>query len=210
MTIIHPNPRVTLELCPERVALWRERATMFLADLHLGRSTAMPAEQSLAAQQTLVRLSATILRYAVERIVILGDAFHMRRTYTPEVVRDITDWRARHPSLQVLLVRGNHERILGDPPAPLGMTCVDPGYSEEEMMFVHEPRSVDGYTIGAHLHPCILVPSTRVAAQAVPCFVIGSHYLVLPAFEDQLPGRLIQHRPDETYAYIQNGAVIVQ
>jgi DNA ligase-associated metallophosphoesterase len=210
MTVIQPLPGITLELCPERVVSWQAVATVFVADLHLGRSTAIPTEYSPATRTTLQRLSTVIERYAAKRLIILGDAFHMRRSYSAEIVRDVREWRERWRSVDIVLVRGNHERVLGDPPAELGFRCVDPGYVESGLMCVHEPRTVDDYTIGAHLHPSILVPSTRVAAQAVPCFVIGTNYLVLPAFEDLLPGRLIRRRPDETYAYIQQGAVYTQ
>ena len=210
MTLLHPLPDITLRLCPERAALWLERATLFVADLHLGRTAAPAADHAGAVDRTLERLHAVVQQYAAKRLVILGDAFHMRRSYTTEVLERVTHWRTSLAALDIVLVRGNHERILGDPPTTLQITCVDPGYSEDGMMFVHEPRSVDGYTIGAHLHPCVLVPSTRVAAQAVPCFVIGKQYLVLPAFEDQLPGRIIHHRPDETYAAIQDGAVFLK
>ncbi len=210
MTTIHPTTFVTLVLCPERVVWWAQQKTIFVADLHLGRAAMPPHVANTTAIQTLERLTAIVRRYDAQRIVFLGDLFHMKRQYNADLLSVVTAWREQFPTLDLLLVRGNHERVLGDPPVQLNITCVDPGYTVEGLTFLHEPRTTDGYTLCAHLHPCILVPSVRVAAEAVPCFVIGNTYLVIPAFEDLVPGRIIPHRADESYAYIQNGAVVTQ
>ena len=210
MTIIRPTTTVELELCAERAVWWARQKTLFLADLHLGRVNVPSHGEDALLAQTLLRIRAVIDRYHAERVVILGDMFHMKRHYNQELLQRVCEWRAALCSTVFLLVRGNHERVLGDPPAELCITSVDPGYSEEGMTFVHEPRVSERFTLCAHLHPNILIPSLRVAAEAVPCFVIGRSYLVLPAFEDTLPGRIIPHRSDETYAYIQNGTVVLK
>ena len=207
MTTIQPTPTIELELCPERAVWWARQRTMFVADLHLGRVPSTCVGDDALIRQTLARLTSAVRRYDAQRIVFLGDMFHMKRHYNAELLAIMSDWRAHVASLVLILVRGNHERVLGDPPASLDLNCVDPGYSEEGMTYLHEPRSMDGYTLCAHLHPSILVPSARVAAEAVPCFVIGQSYLVVPAFEDLVPGRIIPKRADESYAYIQHGTV---
>ena len=207
MTTIHPTQSIELELCPERAVWWAHQRTLFVADLHLGRVLSPSCDEIKLIRHTLHRVTSVVRRYDAQRIVCLGDMFHMKRHYNAELAAMMCDWRAHVSGVVVLLVRGNHERVLGDPPASLGISCVDPGYSEEGMTFLHEPRSLQGYSLCAHLHPSILVPSARVAAEAVPCFVIGQSYLVVPAFEDLVPGRIIPKRADESYAYIQHGTV---
>jgi DNA ligase-associated metallophosphoesterase len=207
MTTIQPTPHIDLELCPERAVWWARQRTLFVADLHLGRVPSASLGDDTLIRQTLTRLTTVVRRYDAQRIVFLGDMFHMKRHYNAELLAIVSAWRMHLSSLVLLLVRGNHERVLGDPPASLELTCVDPGYCEEGMTYLHEPRIPTGYTLCAHLHPSILVPSARVAAEAVPCFVIGQSYLVIPAFEDLVPGRIIPQRADESYAFIRHGTV---
>jgi len=209
MTIIHPTPGIALELCAERAVWWEHQKTIFVADLHIGRS-AFGNQDEASIHHSLERLRILVEHHRATRIVFLGDMFHMKKNYNATVLRIVAAWREKLRNVIMLLVRGNHERVLGDPPPELAITCVDPGYSEEGLTFLHEPRHSDTYTLCAHLHPNILVPSTRVAAEAVPCFVLGPSYLVLPAFDDLQPGRIIPHRDDESYAYIQNGLVVMQ
>ncbi|MFM2310204.1 MAG: hypothetical protein RLY87_2326 [Chloroflexota bacterium] len=209
MTIIRPTPTLEFELCAERTLWWPQQKTLFLADLHLGRALPSDGAEALL-HHTLTRISTAIKRYNASRVVILGDMFHMKRHYNQELLQRVRDWRETIRPTDMMLVRGNHERVLGDPPAELDITCVDPGYCEDTVTFLHEPRVTESFTLCAHLHPNILVPSQRVAAEAVPCFVLGTSYIVLPAFEDTLPGRIIPNRSDESYAYIQHGLVVFQ
>jgi len=208
--IIYPTASLVLELCVERAIWWAQHKTIFVADLHLGRSSPVTPQDAAPILHSLARISALVEQYSATRVVFLGDMFHMKRNYNEYVLRIVAEWRKNLHDVQIILVRGNHERVLGDPPPELHIDCVDPGYSEAGLTFLHEPRHSDHYSLCAHLHPNILVPSTRVAAEAVPCFVLGSSYLVLPAFDDLQPGRIIRKMPDEAYAYIQNGQVVMQ
>lgn len=209
MIQINPTPTLEFTLGPERTVWWAQQKILFFADLHLGRALPSDGDEALL-QQSLGRISDAIEHYGATRVVILGDMFHMKRQYNQELVHRVRAWRDTLRTTEFLLVRGNHERVLGDPPAELQITCVDPGYTEATVTFLHEPRVTERFTLCAHLHPNILVPSQRVAAEAVPCFVIGKTYLVLPAFEDTLPGRIIPRRADESYAYIRHGTVVRQ
>jgi len=166
MTIIRPLPTIELALCAERAVWWADQKTLFVADLHLGRSAVASAGEDTVLVQSLNRMRTLISRYHADRVVILGDMFHMKRHYNQDLLRMVFDWRASLDQTQFLLVRGNHERVLGDPPEALQITCVDPGYTEHGLMFLHEPRVTAQYTLCAHLHPNILVPSLRVAAEA--------------------------------------------
>jgi metallophosphoesterase superfamily enzyme len=141
-------------------------------------------------------------------LLFLGDVFHMRNAYHPDVVHVFDAWRASHTKIEMTLVRGNHERAMGDPPSQLRLQCVNPGYEEGGVTFLHEPRHMSTFTMCAHLHPCLLVPTDRAIATTVPCFVWNQEYLYMPAFEDAIPGRVISRRFDEQYACIHNQKVV--
>lgn len=206
--IIHPQPHLEFHLLPMRALYWPHRQMVIIADLHLGR--VMPRMPKIVenVQQTLLRVSEVLQHTNVNRLLFLGDVFHMRNTYHQELVGHFERWRATVAHVEMILVRGNHERAMGDPPRQLQLQCVDPGYEESGVTFLHEPRHSHSFAMCAHLHPCLLVPTARAFATAVPCFVWNQEYLYMPAFEDTIPGRVISRRIDEHYACIHNQQVV--
>jgi DNA ligase-associated metallophosphoesterase len=201
--LVQPNPEIALQLMPERAVYWPRLQTLFVADLHLGR---VFPPRTIGA--TLQRLQALVEQCLVRRIVFLGDLFHMRQRYHDEVVSPFCDWRMRSPDIDMWLVRGNHERAMGDPPPACRLQCVAPGTPLDQLLLLHEPRMTTQFAVCAHLHPCVLLPSQRAVAETAACFVWGAQYLVLPAFEDSVPGRVVARRFDEQYIAIRQHALV--
>src|SRR3954463_9659352 len=97
-----------LELLPDRAIFWPARATLLLADVHLGkaasfRSLGVPVPESTA--KDLSRITRLLEQTAAKRMIILGDLIHAKAGRQPEVVDAIAKWRELHSDIEVLLVR---------------------------------------------------------------------------------------------------------
>lgn len=148
-----------LWLRPERAVYWPRQATLFVADLHLGKDATFRAAgiglPPGSAAKDLARLSATLTATGAERLVILGDFFHARPGRTAETHAAIAAWRARHNTLAVVLVRGNHDRHAGEPLAEWRIASAGESFALPPFVCHHEPLpypSVDtGYVLAGHV-----------------------------------------------------------
>src|SRR6185436_14749101 len=111
----------TLVLLPERAVFWPRASTLLVADPHFGKAAAFRAAGVPVPRGTtteaLSRLDRAIDRMDARRVVFLGDFLHAREGRAPEMLRVLAEWRARRSALDVVLVRGNHDKRAGDPPA---------------------------------------------------------------------------------------------
>src|SRR5207249_3768540 len=94
--------------------------------------------------RTLERLSSAEVVITTPRRVFLGDLLHGREGRSPETLRVVEEWRAAHGALDVILVRGNHDRSAGDPPESLGIGCVDAPLLDGPFAFAHHPMEIGG------------------------------------------------------------------
>ena len=132
----------------ERVALHAERAlhwprerTVFVADVHLGKAAAFRAggvplpRGSTAAD--LARLTRLIERTSAARLVVLGDFLHAKPAASRRSPTRSSRGAARHATIDVVLVRGNHDARAGDPPADWNVRCVDEPYALPPFLACH-------------------------------------------------------------------------
>lgn len=177
----------SVRLLAERAVLVEATQTLLVADAHFGKAAAFRAAGVLVPHGTtlgsLARLDAAIARVAPRRIVFLGDLLHAREGRAPETLRVLADWRAGHPELTMLLVRGNHDARAGDPPDTLGIECVDGPVVESPFVLAHHPAtSSDGYVLCGHLHPGVRLAGPAREHSRLPCFWFRAGVGVLPAF----------------------------
>ena len=178
----------------ERVALHAERAlywprmrTLFVADVHLGkgatfRAAGVPLPRGSTASD-LARLTRLCERTAAARVVVLGDLLHAKAGRVTALTDAVVAWRTRHASLDVVLVRGNHDARAGDPPSSWGIACVDEPFALPPFLACHAvdaPSS--GYALCGHLHPGVRVHGAAEQSATLPCFVLGERRAILPAF----------------------------
>jgi len=177
-------------MLPQR-ALWLpSHHTLCIADLHLGKAASFRAHglpvPAGTTDDNLQRLAALVQRHAAERIVFLGDFLHAASARHPRVLEQAHAWRARHAGLRCVLVRGNHDRHAGDPPASLGFDVVDepwPPVPGSPLLACHHPQRVSGHTVLAgHWHPTAVLRGPARDRQRLPCFSHSPGLLVLPAF----------------------------
>lgn len=175
----------SLILLPERAALWRE--TLLVADPHFGkaatfRALGVPVPHGTTGEN-LARLDEILNRTAARRIVFLGDFLHAPEGRAPRTLDAVSEWRARHASVEMLLVRGNHDVRAGDPPKEFDMRCVSAPHEELPFVLDHHPREHDaGYVLAGHLHPGARLAGAGRARAWLPCFWFGTRVGVLPAF----------------------------
>ena len=178
-----------VRLLPERALFWERERTLVAADLHWGKAAAFRAAGvPLPAGTTaadLRRLTAALDRTGATRLILLGDLFHARAGRVDRTLAEIGAWRRAHGALDVLLIRGNHDRHAGDPPADLRFGVVDGPWPLGPFRLRHEPAiEPGGYVLAGHIHPGCTIHGPGRQRLRLPCFVFGPSVGLLPAFTE--------------------------
>jgi uncharacterized protein len=177
-----------LQLLPERAAFWPRGSLLLVADPHWGKAAAFRAAGLAVPGGTtaegLRRLDVALARTGARRLAFLGDFFHAREGRSAATLNALAEWRGAHPALEVLLVRGNHDRHAGDPPASLGIGVAGtPSVPEPPFVLAHFPDpSPEGYVLAGHLHPAVTLRGSGRQRAVLPCFHFRARVGVLPAF----------------------------
>lgn len=176
-----------LTLLPQKAALLPDSRTLLIADAHIGKATSfralgVPVPRGTTSE-TLAVLGDMIRRHGATRVVFLGDFLHSARSHAAATLDALARWRCELPSLDLVLVRGNHDDRAGDPPASLGLRVVDEPLRQGGLALCHHPEPVAGaYVVAGHLHPCVSIQGRARERLRLPCFHVGTHAMVLPAF----------------------------
>lgn len=180
-----------LRLRPERGVWLPEHATLLVADAHVGKAVSfrrlgVPVPRGTTTD-ALERLGALVDATGARRLVLLGDFLHSPRAHAASTLGALARWRAQRPSLALTLVRGNHDLRAGDPPAALGVECVDEPLRLGGLALCHHPQPVAGaYVLAGHWHPCVHVGGRARDRLRLPCYWFGDAARrpvgVLPAF----------------------------
>jgi DNA ligase-associated metallophosphoesterase len=214
------TPEVEVLLLPQRALFWSAEATLFVADLHLGKADAfhrhgIPVPGAVTFDD-LDRLGDLVMSTGARRLVVLGDLMHARSSQSAAVLDAMAVWRALHPpaSLEVMLINGNHDRRAGPPPAELAIEL--PGNEAHVGPFccVHEPPGlltpappVEHLTLCGHIHPMAILHDGPRGLR-LPCFHQQGLVLTLPAFGRFTGGAPIRSRPGDRVWVIAGGAVL--
>lgn len=189
-------------LLPERALFWPRSRTLFIADTHFGkaatfRAAAIPIPGG-TTQRDLDRLTRVVQRTAPRRLVILGDLLHARSGRSDGVLDAVSAWRREFARLEIVLVRGNHDRHAGPPPDEWHMTTVEGPVVDAPFILQHEPEPSDaGYVLAGHLHPAIRLRGLARQNLKLPCFHLASRVATLPAFCSFVDGLTIHPEPPD-------------
>jgi len=176
-----------LQLWPQKAAFDPDLGLLLVADAHLGKAVSfrrlgVPVPEATTTD-ALARLDGLLQATGAQGIAFLGDLLHSARSHAAGTQAAVLAWRQRHPALQLTLVRGNHDRHAGDPPAALGVQVVDGPLRLGPWALTHEPEAVPGaYALAGHVHPCVVLGGRGGDRLRLPCFHFGPEAGVLPAF----------------------------
>lgn len=189
MTTPHPVSLAGTELwlLPEKAAYWPTEQTLLIADAHFGKAAAYrrlgQPVPSGTTEANLARLDGLLQRYPSRRLILLGDFLHAPESHSHSLTARLADWRREHPGLDLTLIRGNHDRRAGDPPAELGIEVVNEPLLLGPFALQHEPEPhPTHHVLCGHLHPSFRLRGRGREQIRLPCFCLGEALSVLPAF----------------------------
>jgi DNA ligase-associated metallophosphoesterase len=176
-----------LQLWPQKAAFDPDLGLLLVADLHIGKAASfrrlgVPVPHG-STDEALARLDALLQASAARGIVFLGDFLHSLRARAPATLAALSAWRQRWPRIDLTLVRGNHDRHAGDPPAELGIEAVDGPLRRGPWALAHHPEPLAGaYVLAGHVHPGVVLAGRGGDRLRLPSFHFGAQVGVLPAF----------------------------
>jgi uncharacterized protein len=201
-----------LHLLPDKALWWPAQATLFVADVHLGKAATYRAlgqpVPSGTTQDNLQRLSRLIEGHAARRLVVLGDFLHAASAQTPPILQALDAWCQRHSATERVLVRGNHDDRAGDPPAHLGIQGLDEPWLLGPFACCHYPQAhATHFVLAGHDHPVCRLKGLGRDALRLPCFASTRHGATLPAFGAFTGGHPVAPGPGTALHAIGGGRV---
>jgi len=177
----------TLWLLPDKALYWPARHTLLIADVHIGKAASFRALHQPVPRgttdTTLARLDTLLAAYHCKQLVILGDFLHAHTARAPATLAKLRSWRGQHGGLRIVLIRGNHDRHAGDPPAELAMDVIDEPWLLAPFALQHEPIAHPQHPVLAgHVHPVYLLRGRARQRLRLPCFLLDTQVSLLPAF----------------------------
>jgi uncharacterized protein len=173
-----------------RAIFWPERKILLVADLHWGKTQYLRnhgvAIGDSVFHADLQRLSALLIDYEVETLLVLGDLIHHEQALSSGVIEKIAHFRDHHPC-ELILLKGNHDRYTTFPPS-WGIV-EENDFILDRILFTHEFRDqYAGYQFCGHVHPMIRLKSSFDKLR-LPAFVLTESSCLLPAFSHLTGGQ---------------------
>ncbi|MEM9090624.1 MAG: ligase-associated DNA damage response endonuclease PdeM [Cyanobacteria bacterium P01_F01_bin.53] len=177
-----------LQLLDDKALYLPDEAALLVSDVHLGKaetfqSLGIPIA-SQVNEENVERLRSLITQTKPQKLFVLGDLFHSRKSLVPEVIV-IWDTFLKSLSAEVCLIVGNHDRQLVSALPPMAMACRTEAVQLGPFLLSHEPEGQHGATLNicGHIHPVVRLRS-RTDSLRLPCFFVerDQKRLTLPSF----------------------------
>jgi DNA ligase-associated metallophosphoesterase len=201
-----------LWLLADKAVYWPERKALLVADAHFGKAAAyrrlgQPVPHG-TTEANLARLDALLAHYPCDRLIFLGDFLHAPESRAAATLAALADWRRRHAALELVLIRGNHDRRAGDPPATLRIEVVAEPLLLGPFALCHEPQPhATHHVLAGHLHPAFRLHGRGRQSLRLPCFRIGERSSLLPAFGSFTGGMDVDADAQTRIFLVGDGAV---
>ena len=177
----------TIHLHPEKALFWPKEDTLFVADPHFGqaatfRKVGIPVSEH-TTEDDCRKLENLIRKTQAKKLIFLGDFLHARQGKTDHVRMLLFQWRELFKSLEIILIRGNHDLKSGDPWPELGIQCFPEPFPLSKWQCRHHPIETgrDPYLAG-HIHPGYSIRGAGRASLRAACFWVRPNHIILPAF----------------------------
>lgn len=177
----------TLWLLAEKAIYWPARQCLLIADAHFGKASAyrslgQPVPQGTTSEN-LQRLDRLLSALPCAQMIFLGDFLHGPGSHASGTLSALRAWRERNHAVNLTLIRGNHDKRAGDPPADLGIEVVAEPLLMGPFALQHEPDAHPSHhVLAGHVHPVYRLRGKGRQSLRLPCFQIGSRISLLPAF----------------------------
>ncbi len=206
---------LTIHLRHDGTAFLPDSKTLLAADLHLGKESSFRAQlipvPDGPTQRTLELLTHALSQTKPQRLIFLGDLIHDRNSMTSRLVESFEKWRGLHPELEVVLVRGNHDRHVKRFPKSWSLTDVpelqiasNDEVTNESVKLAHQAPEdqTHEFFIEGHWHPVARIGNGADQVR-VRCFVQRQNRLTLPAFGPFKGGMLTGKRSATIYPLVE-------
>ena len=190
-----------LWLLADKAVYWPARRCLLIADAHFGKASAYRSLGQPVPQGTttanLARLDRLLSAYACEQLIFLGDFLHGPGSQASGTLNALRAWRERNAALKMTLIRGNHDKRAGDPPADLRVDVVTEPLLMGPFALQHEPHAHPvHHVLAGHVHPVYRLRGKGRQSLRLPCFQIGGRISLLPAFGAFTGGHGVEQNND--------------
>ena len=176
-------------LSAQRSIYWEEQKTMIVSDTHFGKTGHFRKSGIAVPQQVykedLQRFFSLATDLKPERILVVGDFFHSTDNEEHNL---FLRWKNDFNSLQITLIKGNHD-ILGNTwYENAGIQLIEDFYEIGQFRFQHDPAENDflvkenTFVFSGHVHPGIQMRGIGKQSLRFPCFYFTQNQCILPAF----------------------------
>ena len=209
--------RIELRLLERRGIYWPSKRMLLVADPHLGKEATFRAS-GLAVPRgstdgTLKTISRMIDETGAEHLTILGDLFHARSSLAEDIVDTFSRFLDLHSSVQVSLVKGNHDVKTGPISCAWPLRVIDPPWTVDEVTLEHfpgPPATEAQICLAGHLHPSVRLNDAAWTGGKLPCFYFDAarSCLVLPAIGEFTGTATVQPAGSDRVWVLADGEVI--
>lgn len=202
-------------LSAQRSIYWEEQKTMIVSDTHFGKTGHFRKSGIAVPQQVykddLQRFFSLATDLKPERILVVGDFFHSTDNEEHNL---FLRWKNDFNSLQITLIKGNHD-ILGNTwYENAGIQLIEDFYEIGQFRFQHDPSENDflvkenTFVFSGHVHPGIQMRGIGKQSLRFPCFYFTQNQCILPAFSKFSGLAIVKpKKQDQVYA-IANDNII--
>jgi len=202
-------------LHPFKGMLWEKTATLFVADLHLGKAThfrkaGIPVPKEVR-QSNFDKFTALLLDLNPKRVIILGDLFHSECNTAWE---DFTFITKQFSEISFELVVGNHD-IMDETQYAYAKMAIHPEpYEVAPFILTHHPLESDDipedlFNLCGHIHPAVYLHGVAKQGMKLPCFHFAEKQGVLPAF-GEFTGTALMRTKKKDQVFVVSGEKVIE
>jgi DNA ligase-associated metallophosphoesterase len=201
-----------LWLLADKAIYYPACSALLIADAHFGKAAAyrklgQPVPHG-TTQSNLQRLDVLLAFYPCEQLIFLGDFLHAPGSHAPGTLAALMDWRSKYLELKITLIRGNHDKRAGDPPAEMSFNVVAEPLLLGPFALQHEPEPhPTHHVLAGHVHPVYRLQGKGRQSLRLPCFYLRERISLLPAFGAFTGGMDIKPDAEGRVFVVGDGAV---
>lgn len=174
-----------LHLTNLRAIFWEREKSLILSDLHIGKTAhfrkhGIPIPDKVL-HQDLKQLELLLKEFNPLKLIVVGDLFHAESNTDTQF---FSDWISSYQGLELVLIKGNHDRISWQKVEGIDFKSVK-SLELEPFKFVHNPEDVSNpknFSIVGHIHPGVQLKGRGKQRLKLPCYQLSKNLLILPAF----------------------------